>query len=99
MAWQKGQSGNPAGRACEKPWRDALTRALGGKHLVDLKAVADVVVKLALAGDMAAIKEIGDRLDGRPKQQTEVSGADGGPLTIILRDLAAERRGSDNPTE
>lgn len=28
------------------------------------------------------MKELGDRLDGKPKQQTEVTGADGGPLQI-----------------
>jgi hypothetical protein len=32
MVWQKGQSGNPLGRAVEKPWKDALARAIKRQH-------------------------------------------------------------------
>jgi hypothetical protein len=32
MVWQKGQSGNPLGRAVEKPWKDALARAIKRNH-------------------------------------------------------------------
>ena len=54
-----------------KPWGDALKRALarreadGGKGL---NAIAEVLTEKALEGDLAAIKEIGDRLDGKPAQ-------------------------------
>jgi hypothetical protein len=33
--------------------------------------IAETVVKMALEGDMQAIKEIGDRMDGKPSQQVE----------------------------
>lgn len=33
-----------------------------------LRAIADKLVDLAIEGDMQAIKEIGDRLDGKPSQ-------------------------------
>ena len=36
------------------------------------------MAKKALDGDMQAIKEIGDRLDGRPAQP--IVGVDGGPV-------------------
>ena len=42
--------------------------------------LAEKCVATALEGDMQAMKEIGDRLDGKPKQQTELTGADGEPL-------------------
>jgi hypothetical protein len=35
MAWKKGESGNPRGRAAEKPFADALRieiKAAGGDH-------------------------------------------------------------------
>lgn len=71
-------------RKSDKIWRDALIRALGRRREggVDagLDELADNVVALANTGDVQAIKEIGDRIDGKPKQQTEVTGADGEPL-------------------
>lgn len=79
MAFQKGQSGNPGGRGTDKPWREALRRALARKagkgNGVDqsLELVADKVVELALSGDVSCIKEIGDRLDGKAHQSSTVT--------------------------
>lgn len=47
-----------------------------------LRKVAEVVVQKALMGDKDAVKEIGDRLDGKPAQA--ITGADGGPLTVEI---------------
>lgn len=45
---------------------------------------------------MQAIKELGDRLDGKAVQAIEASGPDGGPLTVnILRFTD----GGDKPSE
>ena len=38
-----------------------------------LRGVADKLVELALNGDMQAIKEVADRLDGKPMQSSEVT--------------------------
>lgn len=79
MAFQKGQSGNPGGRGSDKPWREALRRALARKagkgKGVDqsLELVADKVVELALSGDIQCIKEIGDRIDGKAHQSSTVT--------------------------
>lgn len=84
--FEKGQSGNPGGRPKEKPWRDALTIAIKDGDGLRLRRIADAVVTLAETGDMQAIKEIGDRLDGKPAQQTIVTGdEDGGAVNIIQR--------------
>jgi len=40
------------------------------------------VVEMALDGNLAAIKEIGDRIDGRPAQA--IIGEDGGPLQAAI---------------
>lgn len=61
-----------------KLWRDALDRRLRdydkGKgdskieHYWALQAIADKLIEAALEGDMQAIKEIGDRVDGKAVQ-------------------------------
>ncbi len=45
--------------------------------------IADKCDQAALGGDMGAIKEIGDRLDGKPAQSHEVTGGGGSPLYVI----------------
>lgn len=84
--FEKGRSGNPGGRPKEKPWREAIQRAVRRHNEGDLQALdraADKLVLSAIAGDMAAIKEMGDRLDGKPPQQQIHTGdEDGGPVRI-----------------
>jgi len=57
-----------------KPWADALARAMarydGGKENA-LNLIADQTVKLAINGEQWAIKEIGDRTDGKAVQSIE----------------------------
>lgn len=78
-----------AGRKGEKWWRDALRIAVNEQMDGDpsgrkkLRALADVLVAKALEGDVTALKEIGDRLDGRPAQ--EITGDDDNPLTVVQR--------------
>lgn len=40
------------------------------------------VVDAAIKGDMQAMKEIGDRLDGKPHQS--IGGQDGGPVALAV---------------
>lgn len=59
--------------AKNKPWEKALQRAV----IQDpnrLAKLAEKVLQMAEEGDMQAIKELGDRLDGKPKQTQEISG-------------------------
>ena len=87
MAFVKGQSGNPGGRSQEKLWRSALLRAVHRKtdekdQDKALEKVADACVMAALSGDMQAIKEIGDRLDGKPAQA--IVGDEDQPIKTIM---------------
>lgn len=54
----------------DKPWCDALRMQLAaaGGDQKALRAIADTMIALAQTGDMQAIKEIGDRLDGKVAQ-------------------------------
>jgi len=71
MPWARGQSGNPQGRRLYKAWRDALRRKLfergpDGRRNLDL--AAEALIAQALTGHMGALRELGDRLDGKPRK-------------------------------
>ena len=73
-----------SGRKAEKPFRDALRMELaaaGEDHKV-LRGIAARLIAMAESGDMQAIKEIGDRIDGKPAQSTELSGPEGGAVQV-----------------
>jgi len=79
MAFEKGKSGNPGGRPKEKVWADAIRVAVnraaeGDKEgRKNLALLADKLVASALAGEGWAMQQIGDRLDGKPAQETSVT--------------------------
>jgi len=80
--------------ACKnKPWLEALNRAMirydGGKENA-LNLIADQTVKAAVMGDQWAIKEIGDRVDGKAVQGVEMSGKDGAPFVLYLSTTDAD---------
>lgn len=76
MAWTRGQSGNPRGRAAEKPFADALRMEIkaGGDDHQKLRAIARKLLEKAEEGDMQAINCLADRLDGKPRQSVEMTG-------------------------
>lgn len=84
--FQPGQSGNPAGRPKKgTALADLLATALkakGDDGIPKRKAVIDTLIKLALAGDLDAIKVILDRVDGKVVERLEHSGPDGGAIPI-----------------
>jgi hypothetical protein len=75
----------------EKIWRDAVMRAVKrsaeGDDKQHLERLADMLVAKALQGDISALKEIGDRIDGRPAQAIDA--------TVNQVDPAAEARSKE----
>ena len=63
-----------------KPWSDALRLALLEDDAKWLRIIARKVRQMAADGEIQAIREIGDRLDGKPHQS--ISGPDGGPIEV-----------------
>jgi hypothetical protein len=69
-----------------KRWQSAVTRALarlsaGVGVEAGLDQLADKLVSAAAAGEQWALREVGDRLDGKPAQAVTVAGDDeGGPV-------------------
>jgi hypothetical protein len=72
-----GTSGNPGGRPkgsvslATALQRELLRRQESGQ--AGIEAVAARLVDLALAGDLRAVREIGDRIDGKPKQAVDLA--------------------------
>lgn len=67
-----------------KIWSAAIERALAEKSRAKGKVMLDecarALVDKAAEGDVSALKELGDRLEGKPVQA--VTGADGGPVQV-----------------
>lgn len=94
-----------AGSKPDKLMRDALMVALkreaedaDGKPTRKLNLVAEALVEKGIAGNIQAIKEIGDRLDGRPAQALEHSGELAvNPLAAILEEIDRNNQGQRGP--
>ena len=94
-----------AGSKQEKPWRHAIQKA--SRELVEvevngkakkiraLNAMASKMFKKAIGGDVAAAKECGDRLDGKPVQGLEL-GVDV-RITRIERHIVAPPKAIEGP--
>lgn len=60
----------------------AIKEAVEGTDKTKLRAVADALVDKAMAGDVAAIKEIADRIDGKVPQAL-VGDNDSDPINLL----------------
>jgi len=79
------------GKKPDKEWHDALRLTvhelckdpLTGKNVKKLRLLARKLVDRALEGDIAAFREVGDRLDGKPAQT--IAGDPDKPHTLTIR--------------
>ena len=58
------------------------------KRIEELKAMddlADALIKEAKEGNVQALKERGDRLDGKPRQQLDIGGQEDNPLVTAIK--------------
>ena len=79
----KGNNNAAKGRV----WSDAVKRALerrttSKQKVAEIDRIADALLDKCLEGDMIAIKEFGDRLDGKPMQSVTMDA--GSNLASIL---------------
>jgi hypothetical protein len=61
--------------------------AAAGENMMALREIAKVHIAKCKEGDMRAIKELADRLDGRPAQILEQNGSDSDPITKIVHEI------------
>lgn len=88
MPWAPGQSGNPDGRpvgTTKNPFSEMLRLAVSDSKddKTELRHIAEALVKKAKEGDVPAIKEVADRLDGKVPQGVAF-GAEGGLSRMTL---------------
>lgn len=89
-------SGRPRGAWSEKRFRDALALVVNeerkdGQHR--LRVIANKLVTAAEDGDLAAIREVADRLDGKPNQGHDVEvGVNDRLLSLIEAGLTRATR-------
>src|SRR5688572_11224719 len=72
-----------------KVWHGAIVRALERRSTsradgkLEIDALAEKLLDAVATGDLAALKEFGDRLDGKPAQMLIHNGdEDGGPVQV-----------------
>jgi hypothetical protein len=73
--FQKGQSGNPAGRPKAITLSEAIRAQLAQKYGADstyAEEIARVLCAEAARGNVTAAREIADRTEGKPKQAIDV---------------------------
>jgi hypothetical protein len=94
MPFAPGESGNPAGRPKgSRPVTQQLIAALNENQgdATKLRRVVNALIGRACEGDVQAIKEILDRVDGKVPQP--LAGADGeGPVSVLLQVISGVER-------
>lgn len=66
--------GNQNGAKENRLWGDCIKRAVAQSNGKKLRAAADALIDSAIAGDVGALRELGDRIDGKVSQPLEHSG-------------------------
>ena len=69
----------------------AIKEAIEGTEKTKLRAVADALVDKAMAGDVQAIKEVADRLDGKVPQGVIGGEEDDNPIGIVFKTIYEHR--------
>ena len=88
MAAPVGNQNGAKGRA----WSEAVRRAIRAKYGVEweeaLQTLAGRLVDEADKGDLTALKEVGDRLDGKPSQALDLGSDPDRPMVHkIVREI------------
>ena len=88
------------GKGQERMWRNAVhlavKRYVDGSDVKALTRLAEKLVEKGMSGDIAALKEIGDRLDGRPKQSVDLAMSE--PITEIVHTIVYPDRETVEPS-
>jgi hypothetical protein len=79
---------NHGNRAKGKRWQSVIARRL--EALQAMEKVADALITEAITGNIAAIKEIGDRIDGKSVQGVDIGLQDDNPIMSLLAGMKAK---------
>lgn len=76
--------GNTYSSKNNRLWAETLKRVLVQGDGQKIRAIAEALVEKAASGDVSAIKELGDRVDGKALQENKLTGDSDQPLTIKI---------------
>ena len=76
--------GNNYSSKTNRLWAETIRRAVVQDDAQRLRQIAEALLIKASEGDMAAIKELGDRLDGKALQENKLTGDSDEPVTIKI---------------
>jgi hypothetical protein len=104
-AWKHGQVNKPAVHL-RKSFRDILVEIGGEKLAADVEGIRIKKTKLewlgqklwslALGGDMAAVRELLDRMMGKPAQPLTGDEEGAAPIRVVLERIVTTARPRDN---
>lgn len=66
-------------------FEDAIRRAIVQQDGKRLRAIAEKLIEMAESGDLAAIKELADRTDGKAKQAITGGDENDAPIQIAAK--------------
>jgi len=79
-----GQIGNKNSIKSNRLWAETIRRAVVQDDAQRLRQIAEALLIKASEGDMTAIKELGDRLDGKALQENKLTGDSDEPVIIKI---------------
>ncbi len=78
-----GQPGNQNAKK-GRLFYESLRIALVQEDRKTLRKITDTLVKAAMDGEPWAVKEVMDRVDGKPVNTTEIGGSDSSPIKMVV---------------
>jgi hypothetical protein len=87
LAREKAAEANKGNKHSSKEnriWGNIIRKLAVQEDYKRLHAIAEKLYEKAAEGDMSAVKELGDRLDGKSVATTELTGVDGSNLPISI---------------
>jgi hypothetical protein len=87
LARQRASEANKGNKHSSKEnriWGNIIRKLAIQEDYKRLHAMAEKLYEKAAEGDLGAIKEVGDRLDGKAIATTELTGVDGSDLPISI---------------
>lgn len=78
--------GNKNSCKSNRLWAETIKRVVAQSDPQRLRKIAEALLDKAESGDLAAIKELGDRLDGKAAQSVALSGSVSMRRTVEMTD-------------
>ena len=83
--------GNTNSNKNNRLWADTIRRALIQSDGERIRALAEALINKASEGDVSALKEIGDRIDGKSAQALTLGGDQENPLEMVIKWQQSEK--------